>query len=414
MYIKRNILHEIMAHLPQKEITIVTGARQVGKTTMLKEVESNLLKSNEKTLFLNLDIESHAGYFRSQELFLNKIQLELGNDGYIFIDEIQRLENAGLFLKGTYDSDLNYKLLISGSGSLELKEKISESLLGRKRLFEMMPVDFLEFMNYKTAYKYEKKEALYFQVEQAKTLVLLEEYLNYGGYPRIITESSASEKLKLIHEIFQAYIEKDLVYLLKIERPEVFQTLIKILAAQTGNLINYSSLASQTSLSVPTVKKYLWYAEKTFCIDYVSPFYKNKLKEITKSPVYYFNDIGLRNYSINLMGNLQVNQHYGFVFQNFIYLLLKNYARWKNWTIHYWRTTEKAEVDFVIDKGTELLPIEVKYGMMNKPTISRSFRSFIEKYQPKTAWLINRAYTNELTINGTKVFFVPFYKLLAE
>lgn len=412
MIIKRVIKKEITEHLSAREITLITGARQIGKTTLLLEIKDELIQQGKKVLFLNLDNDSHLPHFRSQEMLLQKIDLEIGEDGYIFIDEIQRLENAGLFLKGLYDRNLPYKFVISGSGSLELKEKIHESLAGRKRVFEMMPVNFQEFVNFKTAYKYETRLPLYFETEKQQTLLLLNEYLNYGGYPRIVTEPQSSEKQKLIDEIFKSYVEKDLVYLLKIDRPEVFQLLIRIMASQTGNLVNYSQLAAQTGLSVPTLKKYLWFAEKTFSISQVTPWFSNTLKEITKSPVYYFHDVGLRNFSINMMGNLELNHQYGFVFQNFIWLLLKETLKWKSHTLHYWRTTDKAEVDFVISKHDALLPVEVKYGFMEKATVSRSFRSFIEKYNPPTAWLVNRNFEHEITINQTRVMFLPFYKLM--
>jgi len=320
------------------------------------------------------------------------------------------LKNAGLFLKVLYDKNINYKFVLSGSGSLELKEKIHESLAGRKRMFEMMPVNFFEFVNFKTNYKYENKLNLFFEIEKEKTSSLLTEYLNFGGYPRIITANKIAEKLLLINEIFKSYVEKDLVFLLKIERPEVFQLLIKILATQIGNITSYSQLANDCGLALPTLKKYLWYAEKTFCINRVSPFFTNIRKEITKSPVFYFNDIGLRNYALGQMGNLSLNSQLGFVFQNFIYILLKEQTRQQNQTINFWRTTDKAEVDFILNKQTEQLPIEVKYGDLKKPTISRSFRSFIEKYQPKEALIMNRSFESEITINKTRVKFIPFYK----
>ncbi len=411
MHINRNIESEIKEHLSAKEFTIITGARQVGKTNLMHRIMNELKSKNKKCLFLNLDFDTDSVYFKSQETLIQKIKLEIDEEGYVFIDEIQRVENAGLFLKGIYDRNLNYKFIVSGSGSLELKAKISESLMGRKRVFEMMPVNFYEFVNYKTDYKYENKLDLFFSVEGEKKSVLLDEYLNYGGYPRIVTENVKREKLKLTDEIFKSYIEKDLVYLLKIERPDVFILLIKLLSAQTGNFVNYTKLANQLNISVQTLKKYLWYAEKTFCIDYLPPFYTNKVKEITKSPVFYFNDLGFRNYAINLMGNLNLTEQYGFVFQNFVYLLLKNYIRWQNWTIHYWRTTDKAEVDFVINKNTSLLPIEVKYGNINKPTVSRSFRSFIEKYDPDEAWIINRGFKYDFKINNTQVSFIPFFEI---
>ncbi|MCC5930342.1 MAG: ATP-binding protein [Cyclobacteriaceae bacterium] len=412
MIIERHIKPNIVEHLQKKEITIITGARQTGKTTLLLDIKKDLENSGQKVLLLNLDIDSHRQYFRSQEALLQKTRLELGTNGYVFIDEIQRLENAGLFIKGIYDRNTPYKFVLTGSGSIELKEKIQESLAGRKRLFELTPVTFPEFVDYKTDYKYRESLSLFFEVETEKTNSLLDEYLNYGGYPRIILESTAEEKQKLMDEIFKSYVEKDLVYLLRIDRPETFTTLIKILAAQSGGMINYSQLATQTGISVPTLKKYLWYAEKTFCIHYVSPFFTNPLKEITKSPIYYFNDLGLRNYSIAMMGKLTIYQQFGFVFQNLVYNILSASLRWSNNKIHFWRTTDKAEVDFVIQgSGNQPIPVEVKYGQIRPASISRSFRSFIEKYNPANAFVIYRGIEAEIMINNTTVTFLPWYKL---
>ena len=122
----------------------------------MKQISEELAQQGQKTLFFNLDIPSDYSYFLDQEDLLQKIKLEIGEKGgYVFIDEIQRKENAGLFLKGLYDLDLSYKWIISGSGSLELKEKIQESLAGRKRMFEMYPITFEEFLHYKTDYKHE-------------------------------------------------------------------------------------------------------------------------------------------------------------------------------------------------------------------------------------------------------------------
>src|SRR3990167_9048952 len=133
--IKRSILVDVKAHLSSKEITMIVGARQVGKTTLMTEVFNHVLQTGEKALFLNLDVETDARLFASQEILLDRLRLEFGDKkGYVFIDEIQRKTNAGKFLKGIYDLNTPYNLIVSGSGSLELKEKIHESLAGRKRL----------------------------------------------------------------------------------------------------------------------------------------------------------------------------------------------------------------------------------------------------------------------------------------
>jgi len=316
---------------------------------LLKEY---LEKKGKKTIFLSLDFESDKQYFISQNALLKKLNLEFGKEkGYVFIDEIQRKENTGLFLKGIYDLNLPYKFIVSGSGSIELKEKIHESLVGRKRIFELNPVSFEEFVNFKTNYRYDKKLNEFFEIEKEKTETFLKEYLNFGGYPRVILEEKLEEKIKIIDEIFRSYLEKDISYLLKVERIDAFSSLIKILASQIGKLINYSEISSTLGISIQSVKNYLWYAEKTFVIQRLTPYFKNPKKEITKSPTVYFYDLGLKNFALDLFGKIDFSTGNGFLFQNFIFNILKEKIRFTGAKIHFWRTKDKAEVDFVVDFG---------------------------------------------------------------
>jgi predicted AAA+ superfamily ATPase len=412
MLIKRKLYSEIKDHLKAKEISLIIGPRQSGKTTLMLELLNVLKNAGEKALFLNLDYEADKRFFETQDLLLNKIKLEIGNDGYVFIDEIQRKENAGLFLKGIYDLNLSYKFIVSGSGSLELKEKIQESLAGRKRIFELLPLSFEEFVNYKTEYQYAGKLNSFFGLENQKTEMLLNEYLSFGGYPRIVTENKIEEKQKLIDEIFRSYIEKDIVSLLNIDRPDVFSLLIKILSSQTGKLLNYSKLAAAAGISTITLKKYLWLAEKTYVIQTISPYSGNPLKELTKSKTVYFYDHGLRNFANDSFRLLQNQSELGFMFQNFIKNLIEEHLLWKSWALNFWRTTDKAEVDFIINKGSEVIPVEVKYSPLNSAAVKRSLRSFIDKYSPGKSFVINRNYSNRVVINKTEVTFIPFYELV--
>ncbi len=388
--IKRHLLEEIKKHLSKKEITLIIGPRQVGKTTLMLQLKDYLEKKGEKTLFFNLDIEADKDYFVSQNSLLKKINLEIGKSkGYIFIDEIQRKENAGLFLKGLYDSNLPYKFIVSGSGSLELKEKIHESLVGRKMVFELNPVSFLEFVNFKTDYKYEDKLFDFFDLEQNKTKQLLLEYLMFGGYPRIVTEDIKTEKNRLMDEIFSSYLIKDISYLLKVEKTDSFASLIKLLANQSGELVNFSKLSSALGVSIQTVKKYLWYAEKTFVIKMITPYFHNKKKEIVKSPSVYFYDLGLRNYAVGDFGNERIIERNDFIFQNFILNCLKEKLLFSGKEIHFWRSKDNSEVDFVIVEGEKLIPLEVKYEEMKHPLIEKSLRNFIERYKVQTALVVN-------------------------
>ncbi|MDD2757721.1 MAG: ATP-binding protein [Candidatus Pacebacteria bacterium] len=411
--IKRKIFNEIKDHLDKKEISLIVGPRQVGKTTIMNEIKKYLDKKGEKSIFLSLDYESDSVFFKSQEDLLRKIKLDLGKDaGFVFIDEIQRKENAGLFLKGIYDLGLPYKFIVSGSGSLELKEKINESLAGRKKDFFMNPVDFEEFVDFKTEYKYEDNLQDFFEIEKEKTFNFLKEYLNFGGYPRVILEETEKEKRNIIDQIFRSCIEKDIVYLLKSDRIDAFVLMIKILASQTGQLINYTSIAMQTGLSVPSLKKYLWYAEKVFIIRTVQPFFTNKQKEITKSPIVYFIDLGLRNFSLNMFGRVENNEQLGLIFQNFIYNKINKETEENLKSINFWRTKEGAEVDFIVRDGLSFLPIEVKFSNLLKTEITRSFRSFMNDYKPKEAKVVNLSLNTDKNIDNINIKFIPYYKEL--
>jgi hypothetical protein len=402
-------------HLTQKEMSLIVGPRQAGKTTLMEMLKEYLENRGERTLFLNLDIEWDRPHFESQAALLNKIKLELGQKhGYVFIDEIQRKEDAGLFLKGLFDLKLPYKFILSGSGSLELKQKIHESLVGRKRLFELTTVTFEEFINHRTDYRYEENLTDFLAIEKDRAQQLLSEYMHFGGYPRIVMAAEQREKLRLIDDIYRSVIEKDIAYLLKLDKPDVFSALIKILAGQVGQLMNYSEMASTLNVSFSTVKKYLWYAQKIFLVELIAPYARNIRKEISKSPVPYFWDLGLRNYSLGLFGHLESPAEKGFVFENLVFLILRQKLRFKAAKLNYWRTKDKAEVDFVIEAGKTLIPAEVKFKHLKQDKVPASLRSFIDKYKPEQAYIINLDLSKTLKINKTTLFFLPFHELLRQ
>ena len=382
-------------------------------SAQLELLKEQLGKKGERTLYLNLDIEWDRPHFDSQLALLKKIELELGKErGFVFIDEIQRKENAGLFLKGLFDLKLPYKFIVSGSGSLELKERIHESLIGRKRLFELTTITFLEFVNHKTNYKYRDNLSKFFEIEKDKSQQLLTEYMNFGGYPRVVLESERKEKIKIIDEIYRSVLEKDIAYLLKVGKTEAFSSLIKLLSSQIGNLVNYSELSSTLNISHQTLKKYLWYAQKIYLLDLVSPYARNIRKEITKSPVPYFWDMGFRNYSLGIFGHVNSPSEFGFLFENFVFLLLRTQTTLGSTKLNFWRTKDKAEVDFILESGKKITPIEVKFKSFKKEEVPRSLRNFIEKYNPSEAYIINLNFKKTLRIDKTTLFFLPFYELL--
>lgn len=410
--IRRTVLEEVRRDLRREEIAFLAGPRQAGKTTIMKIIQDELLATGEKTLFLSLDNEYDRAYFISQQSLLKKVELELGGGpGFVFIDEIQRLEDAGIFLKGIQDMGLPYKFIVSGSGSVDLKAKIKESMLGRKRIYEVVPLSLLEFANFKTGYRYADHLPDFFALEKGRSADLLLEYLNYGGYPRVALETESREKLRVMDEIYQGYISKDIAYLLHVEKIEAYGQLMKTLADQAGKIINYSELAATLGLSLPTVKNYCWYAEETYILRRITPFFRNIRSEISKSPSVYFSDLGFRNYALGVLGNLQRADDLGFAFQNLVYLIIREKVRWSGAQIHFWRTKSKTEIDFVIDTGRSVIPVEVKYKDLVKPSLPRTMDGFVEKYHPPTCLIINKSLQSTVRLRDTEVRFMTIWDL---
>ena len=422
MLIKRKLFEALKAHLNRKEISLIVGPRQAGKTTLMLLLKEHVEMKGQRTVIFNLDIESDRQFFESQEQLLRKISLELGTPsgdraagGYVFIDEIQRKEDAGLFLKGLYDMNLPYKFILSGSGSLELKEKIHESLAGRKRVFELGTLNFIEFADHKTDYRYEHDLPEFLAVEKQRTQNLLEEYLSFGGYPRVVLEETVSEKRKTIADLYQSYLERDIAYLLGVQKTDRFTALTRLMASQIGQLATISEIANTLNITIATVNNYLWYLEKTFLLHKVTPYFRNMRKELTKTPVYYFYDLGMRNYALGSFGGTLVSpSESGFLFQNFIHLILREKAADTSNQIHHWRTTNKAEVDFVLDKNTEVIPIEVKFRKFDAPETTRSYKNFVAAYHPSKGYVVHLGDALQKQVNSTQTHFVNWSQLLFE
>jgi len=412
MIIKRQILSHIERHLAEPEITVLVGARQVGKTTLLRHIEEKLRQKGEKTIFFNLDVEADMEFFSSQQKLINKLRFEFGSQkAYVFIDEIQRKPDAGLFLKGLYDLRLPYKFVVSGSGSLDLKAKVHESLAGRKRLFVLHPVSLLEFIDYRTDYKYSDRLTDFLKINQTEAENLLIEYLNFGGYPKVILLETLEEKMQYLTELFDAYFIKDLEYFLGYKAQHLYPEMFRYLAHHQGKILNYNKLAQHLNLSIYKTKQLIWYARQTFVISLLPPYHRNFAKELKLSPVVYFEDLGLANFSKGQLGKLFSHQDLAFQFQNLVHNLLIDYCKKHNYTLHYWRTSDGSEIDFVIDKFTDVVPVEIKFRQMSRPSLTKAFHSFIRRYKPSTGYLINFNLAAEIRINSTTVKLLPWYEI---
>lgn len=409
--VQRAIFPEIVQHLERPEISVIIGPRQVGKTTLLSQLRNHLIQNGYKDSNIysfNLDIITELGLFESQQKFIAFLRERIGQEKlFVFIDEAQRIKNAGIFLKGIYDLSLPVKFVLTGSSALEIRTKIHESLTGRKRIFYLYPFNFGEYI-------LSKDTALHSAIMSGNTLSPYSQegalsnfqtLINWGGYPKVCLENNIAEREKELKEIFASYIEKDIVGFLKIKNHLTFSKLVVLLAAQTGQLLNVATIAKTLQTSRKTIENYLDILDKTFVIKKVQPFFKNYRKEVAKMPKIYFLDNGIRNFALKAFQDFETRQDRGTILENFVFTeILKS----TNEELRFWRTKEKIEVDFALEsRNNEIIPIEVKSAQFKIPEIPRGLRSFIGKYQPKQAFVVNLGLNSQILYNQkTTVNFI--------
>ncbi len=403
-FIRREKEGEILRWLDEKEIIAIRGPRQSGKTTLLFRLMKILEKKriNKKRIhFITLEDDFEKDKFEKDPNAYIKYYVADDKERHFFlIDEVQYVKKAGKILKLVYDSFHNIKIIITGSSTLDINE-IGSYLVGRVILFELYPFSFEEFLSAKDvkANEYYKKNKFSIELNDTpKTLFIdtlnnyLKEYLTYGGYPRVVLETDKEKKKTLLKNIFLTYIEKDIAKIYGTKYNQKIGDLVKYLAATNGSIINYNDICNTTGLYYTELKEILTILENTYVIKRILPFHKNLITEIKKNPKIYFVDLGLRNFIYGRFDHS--DDELGKLLENFV---MNNFMEK---SLNYWRTTAKAEVDFILEKE---IPIEVKI----KPKITRSLRSFINEYKPKKAILVNMNITNKVTIEKTKIFMIP-------
>lgn len=305
----------------------------------------------------------------------------------------------------------------------DITGKTSKWLVGRVFSFYLWQVSFSEFIDVRaprlSAYHIEKsalvKNFIYNgeDFSPLKTDIFLknfiqyfEEYAIFGGYPEVIKTDDKETKNMILKNIYETYVTKDIVELLKITDIDTFRDIVGLLANQIANLVNYNSLAQDSRTYFKELKRYLSILEETFIINLISPFYSNITTEIKKSPKVYFVDTGLRNFILHSFNSISVRPDKGALIENTVLSLLRTSCR-ENSSIRYWRTLSKAEVDFILRYRGNIIPVEVKYSPINAPKISRSFRSFLSSYKPERAILLTKDFWGELRIDKTLIKFIP-------
>ncbi len=360
----RYLYKNLEKHLEHKTYTILTGARQVGKTTLLRQLYKHLKEKGEtaafvslenKLLLLSLDKNPNTIFDLVSETPKKIIEGITENRIYIFIDEIQYLENPSNFLKYLYDEyEYNVKIIASGSSAFYIDKNFKDSLAGRKRIFHLYPLSFNEFLLFKGQKELNKEitymvqEPNYISLYRRSIHSLLNEYLVFGGYPAVVLEDDKEEKIYLLNELKDSYLRKDILES-NVDKELKFLVLLQLLSLQIGNIVNKNKLGKTIGLDNKTVERYVYILEKCFHIDLIRPFYSNIRKELTKMPKVFFNDLGLRNALTNNFELPVDRDDKGMLFENFVY----NQLRIKHPTesIHFWRTADGNEVDFVVKKG---------------------------------------------------------------
>jgi predicted AAA+ superfamily ATPase len=385
--IHRNIFTSLAAHLPEKPFTVLIGARQTGKSTLLKQLSATLdnavvLNLDRKDILLDLD-QNPENIFKYVPQNLEKAT--------VLIDEIQYLSDPTHFLKLLFDEHADrLKIVATGSSAFYIDRQFKDSLAGRKKIFELPTLGFDEFLRFKN------QDDLYQELlllragtiqksaAEARLWAQLDEYINYGGYPAVVLAADVFQKIELLQEIRDSFIKRDILEAAIADETK-FYRLMQLLASQTGNLLNINELTNTLRLSHTTVEQYLYVLQKCFHISLVRPFYQNLRKELVKMPKPYFNDFGLRNILINYFAPLDQRADKGALFENYVYKRLSE--DFTKDQIKFWRTADGQEVDFIIE-NTFLSgqAIEVKFNESEaKPN---KYKKFTEAYPqfPLSFW----------------------------
>jgi hypothetical protein len=423
MYLKRKIYKILAENLENNKIIILIGARQVGKTSLMKKLSEEVGKDG-NTAFLDMDMAANLEKGESLEKFMDFLYLngytEKGERFYIFVDEFQRSRNLANIFKNIYDHYENIKIIASGSSSLTIKNNLKESLAGRKFIFEVHPLDFEEFL----IFKQDEKALGYYRniprlkSNEAELPELLNKYLNeflaFGGYPEVALTDGQENKKKLLESIFDLYIEKDIMIFSDIENIPAFKKILEILAVNNGQLINYDRLSKEAGIHNRTVRSYLSLIEDTYIVKKVKPFHSNKNKELIKTPKYYFLDIGARNYFLNNFSDLNKRVDKGQIWETYILQeLIKNGFN----KVKFWRTKTGKELDFILEEEGGVLPVEVKYKSKGNKSHLNNILYFLNAYGLSRGFLLSKNFNKEIAEDGKIVHAgvgINFFDLLLE
>ncbi len=349
MFVERPIYQQLKTHLDRWQITVLTGMRRTGKTTLVKQ----LLAESPIVQKLYIDLERIDNRMLWSETNYENIILALTQRGLRFsepvllaLDEIQLVPNLPSVLKYLYDS-YPIKFVVTGSSAYYLKNQFNESLAGRKKLFDVYPLDFGECLTFRgiSAVSLSWTDAAQFvHAEYERLKGHYEEYIQFGGFPEVVLTSVTSDKRDLLHDILSSYINYDILTLADIRNPTNLYKLIRLLAVRVGTKLDISKLTSFAGLSRQTVENYLDLLEQSYLIRTIPVLANSPDREIVKARKLYFLDNGIASVAGDLGS--------GAVFENAVFNQLHQRS-----DVAYYQLKTGREIDFVLDKT---IGIEVK------------------------------------------------------
>jgi predicted AAA+ superfamily ATPase len=351
--IHRIIETELLKRIHQGKLLLVVGPRQVGKTTLMRQI---LKKLDMQFLWLNCDNPDDR--LSLQEATMTSLQSLIGDRKLLFIDEAQRVQNIGLTLKLLTDNFPEVQVIASGSSALDLANTIYEPLTGRKREFQLYPFSSEELCVH-TSKREEKR--------------LLEDRLIYGFYPEVINNPADAQEA--LGEITGSYLYKDLLSMEEVRKPAILQKLLLALALQVGSEVTYNDLGNTIGIDKGTAEKYLDLLEKAFVIFRLNSFSRNMRREIKKSRKIYFWDNGIRNAIINNFNSLALRADVGALWENFIISERMKYLAYHRifTNVYFWRTTTGKELDWLEERGGKLYAFEAKWNPERRARLPLGF-----------------------------------------
>lgn len=359
--ISRELTDTLQKRLFQQKAIIITGPRQVGKTTLIKLLTE---KISHPVIWFNADEPNVQELFGSISSF--ELKNLVGKNKILVIDEAQRIKGIGLTLKIIVDTLPDIQVIATGSSSFDLLDEISEPLTGRKFEYLLYPISFGELT---------KENGI---IEEKR---LLNQRLIFGTYPEVINKpEDAIETLKLLSD---SYLYKDLFRIETIKKPDMIVKLLQLLAHQVGNEVSFNELAQSLSTDPKTVEKYIGFLEKTFVVFRLSALSRNLRNEISKSRKIYFYDNGIRNAIINNFNPLNIRQDIGQLWENYLIserIKLMEYKRvYAN--RFFWRTKLQQEIDYIEERGGKMWAYEFKFNPSKTSYLSKTFANAYPQHE---------------------------------